>query len=172
VIRDMRGNPKIDGNKVDRTVRKIYKGEEQFVAKEHYMGVTPRGADYYAWEDDMTVVASRSPSTRDNEDERAKTDIEEIKARDSEDQDQTVTHSPERHPVLIGWTPIYAQIEKEDANYEFRSRHEQFMMHLDHKFYVPNSCFEGYDIPIDCSFYEAPVAGRPRNSTPPEIWYE
>jgi hypothetical protein len=51
---------------------------------------------------------------------------------------------------------MYTQIEKEDANYEFRSRHEQFMMHLDHKFYVPNSCFEGYDNPVDCSFYEAP----------------
>jgi hypothetical protein len=50
----------------------------------------------------------------------------------------------------------YTQIEKEDANYEFRSRHEQFMMHLNHKFYVPNSCLEGYDKPIDCSFYEAP----------------
>jgi hypothetical protein len=123
-----RGTPKIDGHKVDRLVRKICKGEEQLVAREQYMGVTPRGAGYYAWEDKITIVVSRSLSAGDHEvragvrellsliekrEERVKTDIEEIKARDSEDQDLTATHSPEMHPVLNGWTPIYAQIEKE-----------------------------------------------------------
>jgi hypothetical protein len=40
------GTKKDDGLKVDNLVRKIYKGKEQYITKEHYMGVTPRGADY------------------------------------------------------------------------------------------------------------------------------
>jgi hypothetical protein len=148
---EMNGEPKVRGHEVDRRVRKIYMGVEQSVTREQYRGVTPRGVDYYSWEDTLTIVVSRSLSAGGHEvradirellslgekrEERVRTDSEEMIARDSEDQDQTVTHSPEMHPVPSGRTPIYTQIEKEDANYEFRSRHEQFMMHLDHKFYA------------------------------------
>jgi hypothetical protein len=155
----MRGTKKNDGLKVDGTVRKMYNGEEQYVAKEHHMGVTPRGVDYNDWEENITTVASRKLLTEENEEERVRTDKEERKSQDS-DLIQTATHSTEKHPVLLGWNSIYAQLEKEDAHYEFRSRHEQSMMHLDYKFYIPNNCLGGYVIPIDCSFYDAPVDPR------------
>jgi hypothetical protein len=101
----------------------------------------------------LTVTADRGKRTKRR---KRRTDLEEVKARDREYPDQTVIHSPVMHPVLNGKHPIYTQTEKADANYEFRSRHEQFMMHLNDKLYVPNSCREGYEQPLDCSFYEAP----------------
>jgi hypothetical protein len=109
------GESKVRGHEVDRWVRKNYRGVEQFVAREQYRGVTLRGVDYYSWEDTLTAVVSRSLSAGGHEvradvrellslgekrEERVRTDVEEMKARDSEDQDQTVTHSPEMHPVL------------------------------------------------------------------------
>ena len=80
-------------------------------------------------------MVSRKPLTKENKEERARTDKEEGKAQDSE-LIQTVTHSTEEHPVLREWNPIHAPLEKGEANYEYRSRHEQSMMHLDYEFYI------------------------------------
>ena len=55
-------------------------------------------------------------SLGEKREERDRTDLEEIKARDSEDQDQTVTHSPEMHPVLNGRDPIYGWIGQQSGS--------------------------------------------------------
>jgi hypothetical protein len=159
----LKGTKKDDGLKVDDVGRKIYKGEEQYVAKEHYMGVTPRGAYYDDWEDynsnattgRITVVMSRIPETGSNRQERDNTDRQERTAQDNELID-TVTKVG--HPILNNRRPVHKQLEKGGTNYVciYRARHERYMIDLNYEYYLPINCLERWREPLDCSFYEVP----------------
>ena len=125
----LRGTKKNDGLKVDDWVRKIYNNEVQQVAKEHYMGVTPRGVDYEEWEDyskyatmgRITIVLSRVIQADTNKTQRDTTNEKERAARDNILID-TVTK--DGHPILNDMRTVYKQLEKGETGYGYRERHE------------------------------------------------
>jgi hypothetical protein len=137
----LKGTKKDDGLKVDDMVRKIYNEEEQYVAKEHYMGVMPRGAYYDDWEDyssnattgRITIVMSRIPETEDNRIERDNTDRQERTAQNNE---LIYTVTKGGHPVLNNLRPVHEQLEKGGTNYGYRARHERYMIDLNYKRYL------------------------------------
>ena len=98
-------------------------------------------------------MMSRIPETEENKLERDNTDREERTAQINELID-TVTK--DGHPVLNNLRPVHEQLEKGGTNYEYRARHERYMIDLNYKFYLPISCLEWWLEPLDCSFYEVP----------------
>ena len=111
--------------------------------RQHDMGVTPRGIPEDGrgeWGSTLAIVVSRSPTTWRKE-EKEETDKREDEAQIKENPEREITmiHSAEVHPVLNGIRPIYKQLGKADTNYEIRSRHEQFLMHIDGELYVPQN---------------------------------
>ena len=80
---------------------------------------------------------SRIPETEDNRLERDNTDRQERTAQNSE---LIYTVTKGGHPVLNNLRPVHEQLEKGGTNYEYRARHERYMIDLNYKRYLPISC--------------------------------